>query len=77
MLVAGAIPKDDKYDKMISDLRRLVFDQTLFAINLALQDLPALRQRAIGEALMLRIPMIYQLKQIERFANLKGQYSNS
>ena len=72
VLVAGAIPKDDKFDKMISNLRRLVFDQTLFAINLVLQDLPALQQRAIGEALMLRIPTIYHLKQIETFANLKG-----
>jgi hypothetical protein len=72
VLVAGAIPKDDKFDKMISDLRRLVFDQTLFTINFVLQDLPALQQRAIGEALMLRIPTIYHLKQIETFANLKG-----
>ena len=69
---AENLPKGDKYDRMISALRRLVFDQTRAAINLVLQDLPALQQRAIGEALMLRIPMIYQLKQIEIFANLKG-----
>ena len=71
-LVAGAIPKGDKYDKMITNLRRLVFDQTRAAINLVLQDLPALQKRAIGETLTLRIPMIYQMIQIEKYANLKG-----
>ena len=57
---------------MISALRRLVFNQTRAAINLVLQDLPALQQRAIGETLTLRIPMIYQMIQIEKYANLKG-----
>ena len=69
---AENIPKGDKYDKMISNLRKLVFDQTRAAINLVLQDLPALQHRAIGETLTLRIPMIYQMIQIERYANLKG-----
>ena len=69
---AENLPKGDKYDRMISALRRLVFDQTRAAINLVLQDLPALQKRAIGETLTLRIPMIYQMIQIEKYANLKG-----
>ena len=62
---AENLPKGDKYDRMISALRRLVFNQTRAAINLVLQDLPALQKRAIGETLTLRIPMIYQMIQIK------------
>ena len=57
--------------KIISDLRRLVYDQTLAAINLVPQALPALQRRAISEALLVRIPVIYQTIQIERFTILE------
>jgi len=72
VLVAGAIPKGDKYDKMISDLRFIVFNQIKGCIANVLQDLPALQKRAIHETITLRIPIIYQTIQLKRYADLKG-----
>ena len=53
---------------MINSLRKLVFDQTKFAINYVLGDLLPLQKQTIGEAILPRIPMMYQILQIERLA---------
>ena len=68
--LAENIPKDEEHDKMINNLRKLVFDQTKFAINYVLEDLPRLQKQMIGETIIPRIPMMYQILQIERLAKL-------
>jgi hypothetical protein len=67
---AENIPQDKEHDKMINSLRKLVFDQTKFAINYVLGDLLPLQKQTIGEAILPRIPMMYQIWQIEKFARL-------
>jgi len=68
--LAENIPKDEEHDKMINNLRKLVFDQTKFAINYVLEDLPRLQKQMIGETIIPRIPMMYQILQIERLSKL-------
>ena len=70
--LAENIPKDEEHDKMINSLRELVFAQTKFAINYVLEDLPRLQKQMIGETILPRIPMMYQIWQIDKHANLKG-----
>ena len=68
--LAENIPKDEEHDKMINSLRELVFTQTKFAINYVLEDLPRLQKQMIGETIIPRIPMMYQILQIERLSKL-------
>ena len=68
--LAGNIKQDTEHDKMINDLRKLVFQTTQKCINHALRGLEKVQKEMIGQALIARIPMMHQILNIERYANL-------
>jgi len=68
--LAGNIKQDSEHDKMINDLRKLVFQTTQKCINHALRGLEKVQKEMIGQALIARIPMMHQILNIERYAKL-------
>ncbi len=68
--LAGNIKQDPEHDKMINDLRKLVFQTTQKCINHALRGLEKVQKEMIGQALIARIPMMHQILNIERYAKL-------
>ncbi len=68
--LAGNIKQDPEHDKMINDLRKLVFQTTQKCINHALRGLEKVQKEMIGQALIARIPTMYQILNIERYAKL-------
>ena len=68
--LAGNIKQDSEHGKMINDLRKLVFQTTQKCINHALRGLEKVQKEMIGQALIARIPTMYQILNIERYAKL-------
>ena len=68
--LAGNIKQDSEHDKMINDLRKHVFQTTQKCINHALRGLEKVQKEMIGQALIARIPTMYQILNIERYAKL-------
>ena len=66
---AENIPKDEEHDKMILNLRKLIFDKTRICINSVVENMPKLQKREIGYALTLRMPIIYQFIWTEKRAS--------
>ena len=68
--LAGNINQDKEHDKMISDLRIHVFKKTRSCINHTLKGLERVQKEMISQALVMRIPMMHQILNIERYARL-------
>ena len=64
------IPKDEDYNEMILNLRKLIFNKTRICINSVVENMPALQKREIGYALTLRMPLIYSMIWTEKTARL-------
>ena len=64
------IPKDEDYNEMILNLRKLIFNKTRICINSVVENMPKLQKREIGYAITLRIPIICSIIWTEKTARL-------
>ena len=64
------IKQDEEHDKMIYELKKTVFHKTQRIIERVLKGLPYLQKYMISQAITPRIPMLYQMLQVERFSKL-------